>query len=95
MATHLGMLGTGDWAAWDSDMRPKSWRSTLFRLEPNGDTPLLGITSMMKSSAVNDPEFYWWTKGIPTHNATVTSVQTNDPANTTAIAYTNFLIDIS
>lgn len=87
MATLLGMMGTGDWATWDSDMRPKSWRSTLFRLEPNGDTPLLGITSMMKSSIVDDPEFYWWTKGIPVHNATVTAVYTNDPTGATPAAY--------
>lgn len=80
MATFLGMLGTGDWADWDSALRPKHWRNTLFRLEPNGDFPLLGITSMGKSSSVDDPEFYWWTKGIPDHRATITGTYSDSLA---------------
>ncbi len=53
----LGMRGTGDWVA---DQRPKSWREQILYLWPNGMTPLTAIMSMMKSSKVDDPEFYWW-----------------------------------
>jgi len=82
MSTYLGMMGTGDWDAWDSDLRPKHWRNTLFRLEPNGNMPILGITSMMKSRPVDDPEFYWFTKGIPSHRGTITGRYTNSGMST-------------
>lgn len=71
---NLGMMGTGDWA---TDERPKSWREKILHLYPNGDAPLTAILSKMKSESVDDYEFNWWTKGLATQAATVTSVYTN------------------
>ena len=71
----LGMRGNGDWS--DSDMRPKNWREGILRLYPNGDAPLTAILSKMKSEKTSDPQFYWWTKGLPTQAADVTGVYTD------------------
>jgi hypothetical protein len=70
----LGMRGTGDWA---TDQRPKSWREVLLFLYPNGMVPLTAILSKMRSEAVTDPQFYWWTKGLATQRAAVTGVYTD------------------
>jgi len=78
----LGMRGTGDWVA---DQRPKSWREMILYRYPNGMMPLTGILSKMGSEALTDPEFYWWTKSLPTQRATVTGVYT-DAALATAYA---------
>ena len=71
----LGMRGNGDWT--DSDMRPKNWREGVLRLYPNGDAPLTAILSKMGSEKVDDPQYYWWTKGLPTQAADVTGVYTD------------------
>lgn len=54
-----GLRGTGNWGA---DERPKDFRQSILWMEPNGDTPLLGLTSMVKGKGrtVTDPEFSWW-----------------------------------
>lgn len=74
MAGFLGMRGTGDWAA---DQRPKSWREGILRLYPNGSAPLTAILSMMNSEKVTDPEYYWWTKSLPTQRGTITGIYTD------------------
>jgi hypothetical protein len=70
----LGMRGNGDWA---TDQRPKNWRETMLFLFPNGDAPLTALLSKMKSEKTDDPEFYWWEKGLPTQRATATGVYTD------------------
>jgi len=70
----LGMRGDGDWA---TDQRPKNWREAILYRYPNGSAPLTAILSKMGSEKVDDPEFNWWTKGLPTQRATVTGVYTN------------------
>lgn len=45
--------------------RPKNWREGILRLYPNGKAPLFGLTSAMKTRMVDDPEFNWWEKGLP------------------------------
>lgn len=74
MAGFLGMRGTGDWV---TDQRPKSWREGILYLYPNGQAPLTAIMSKMKSEVVTDPQYYWWTKTLPTQRATITGVYTN------------------
>ena len=74
MTSFLGMRGTGDWA---TDERPKNWRQGILRLYPNGDMPLTAILSKMKERRVDDPEFNWWTKGLPSQAGTVTDVYTD------------------
>jgi len=59
----LGMRGTGDWA---TDQRPKNWRELILYLYPNGSAPLTAIMSKLKEEKVDDPEFNWWTKLLPT-----------------------------
>jgi hypothetical protein len=74
MAGFLGMRGTGDWV---TDQRPKSWREGILYLYPNGQAPLTAIMSKLKNEQVNDPQYYWWTKTLPTQRATITGVYTN------------------
>lgn len=75
MAAFLGMRGNGDWS--DSDMRPKNWRETVLYLYPNGNAPLTAIMSKMSEEKVDDPEFYWWTQGLPSQAGAVTNVYTD------------------
>jgi hypothetical protein len=70
----LGMRGTGDWA---TDQRPMNWREMILRLYPNGAAPLTAMMSKMKTEAVDDPQFHWWTKSLPTQAGTVTGVFTD------------------
>ena len=74
MTAFLGMRGTGDWV---TDQRPKNWRETMLFLYPNGSMPLTAIMSKMKSEKTDDPQFYWWTKLLPTQAAAVTGVYTD------------------
>lgn len=73
-----GLRHTGNFAA---DERPKSWRETILRLYPNGMAPLTGLTSAMKSSSVDDPEYNWFEKALPTQrvelSGNITDVQTS------------------
>lgn len=71
----FGMRGTADWS--DSAFRPKDWRETVLYLYPNGDAPLTALTSQMKSERASDPEYYWFTKGLPTQGGAVTGVYTD------------------
>jgi hypothetical protein len=74
MSAFLGMRGNGDWV---TDQRPKNWRETILFLYPNGSMPLTAIMSKMKSEKTDDPQFYWWTKLLPTQAGTVTGVYTD------------------
>jgi hypothetical protein len=69
----LGMRGNGDWV---TDQRPKNWRQQILKLYPNGQAPLTAMLSMMRSSAVDDPEFYWWTKTFAAAGGAVAGVYT-------------------
>jgi len=75
MGGFLGMRGTGSWD--DSNIRPKDWRQTLLYMEPNGDYPLTAIMSMMSSERATDPQFYWWTKTLPTQSGAITNIYTD------------------
>lgn len=58
MAAIPGLRGTGDWG---TDERPKNFRDGILWMNPNGDTPLLALSSRTGSkAAVDDPEFSWW-----------------------------------
>jgi hypothetical protein len=74
MAGFLGMRGTGDWA---TDQRPLNWRDSILYMYPNGDAPLTAIMAKMKSEKTDDPQYHWWTKGLPTQRATVTGIYTD------------------
>jgi hypothetical protein len=70
----LGMRGNDDWA---TDQRPKNWREGILYLYPNGTAPLTAMLAMLKEEKVDDPEFYWWTKSLPTQSGVVTDVYTD------------------
>lgn len=70
----LGLRSTDDFV---TDGRPKHWRAGILRLYPNGSAPLTALTAAMRSESVDDPEFNWWTKTLPTQRASVTGVYTN------------------
>lgn len=58
-----GLRTTSNFA---TDQRPKNWREGILMLDPNGSTPLVGLTSAMKKRSTDDPEYNWWEK--PTGN---------------------------
>ena len=74
MAGFLGMRGTGDWA---TDQRPKNWREVVLYEYPNGSAPVTAVMSKLGSEKVDDPEFNWWTKTLPTQAATITGKYTD------------------
>jgi hypothetical protein len=74
MAGFLGMRGTGDWV---TGQRPLNWREAILYLYPNGSAPLTAIMSKMKSEKVDDAQFNWWTKVLPTQRAAITGVYTD------------------
>lgn len=42
--------------------RPLNWRAGILMAYPNGNMPLTGLTSLMKSESTDDPEYNWWEK---------------------------------
>ncbi len=46
--------------------RPENWRAGMLMLDPNGMTPLTGLTSAMKKRVVDDPLFHWFEKSMET-----------------------------
>jgi len=73
MSAFMGMRGTGDWG---TDERPKNWRQGILYEYPNGDAPLTALISKLGEQSVDDPEFYWWTKSLPTQAGAITDVFT-------------------
>lgn len=79
----FGMFGSGSFVANED---PQSWRQGILRLYPNADTPLVGITSMLPSEAINNKKHNWWTKVFQNPSGTVTGVYTDSGL---ATAYTS------
>lgn len=86
-----GLRGTGDWG---TDERPKNFREGILFVAPNGDTPVLGLSSRTGSkSSVDDPEFSWWAEpqdliqvqveGQLDSDDTLVTVDSSDPDATT------------
>lgn len=65
-----GLRTSGNFQA---DQRPKNWREAMLFLHPNGKMPLTGLTSQMKSSSTNDPEFSWFEKATPDQRMTLSA----------------------
>lgn len=60
MSGIAGLRGTGDWG---TDERPKSFRESILRFNPNGTAPIFALSSRAKKRSVTDPEFSWWNEG--------------------------------
>lgn len=86
MPTATPYLGTRASDNFATDQRPKSWRETILYLWPNGSAPLTAMLAKAKSEKVDDPEFSWFTKVLPTQSVAVTGVYTNSGLST---AYTS------
>lgn len=59
MAAVAGLRGTGDWG---TDERPKNFRENILFYQPNGTSPIFGLTSKAGKKSVDDPEFSWWSE---------------------------------
>lgn len=60
MSGIAGLRGTGDFG---TDERPKDFRDSILRFNPNGDAPIFALTSRAKKKKTTDPEFAWWHEG--------------------------------
>jgi len=54
-----GLRATTDFDA-VTGQRPNAWREGVLRLDPVGETPLYGLTTLMRSRRVDDPLFNWF-----------------------------------
>ena len=79
----LGMRATLDWV---TDQRPRNWRENILYNYPNGMMPLTGLTALMGSQSVDDPEFNWWTYNFTTASGAVNGVFTTPDLS---VAYTS------
>lgn len=82
----MAITGIRNTANFGADERPKNWREGLFRMEPNGMMPLLGLTSALKERQVDDPEFYWWEKDTPNQRVTIGTAIANTTDTTIALS---------
>lgn len=71
MQAFLNMRASSSHA--DADFRPKNWREKLMRLYPNGSVSLTALTALMPSESTNDPQYYWFDKGLPKQAAAITA----------------------
>ena len=58
----LGLRGVGNFATSEA---PQNWREGILRFYPNGETPLIALSSMGKSEATDHYLFNWWDKALP------------------------------
>ena len=86
MTAVAGLRGTGDFS---TDERPKSFRESILRMRPNGQSPIFALSSKAKKRTVTDPEFSWWTE--PDVNV---RLQVNKSGNHTS-SDTTIIIDSS
>lgn len=90
MAAVAGLRGTGDFGV---DERPKDFREMILFLEPNGDSPIFGLSSKARKRTVTDPEYNWWDEpndqvrlqvnGAVATGGTLITVDSADPDATT------------
>ena len=76
----LGLRGVGNFATSEA---PQNWREGILRFYPNGEAPLIALSSMGKSEATTDYLFNWWDKALPGRRMFV-----NDAAGITSSATT-------
>lgn len=81
MPSIIGMLNTKSYN--DTDRRPKNWREYILYENPNPPTPLTALLGMAGGGQpTDDPEFYFWTKKLPTQRGAITGVYTNSSLST-------------
>ena len=60
-----------------NDARPKNYREGILISRPNGSTPLMALSSLMKTSSTNDPEYKWYEKTMSAMRIQIASDITN------------------
>jgi hypothetical protein len=78
----VGLRATGDVV---SNELPGDWRAGILRLYPNGQAPLTGLTSLMKSKK-SEFHYHWWTKTLNTQRAAITGLYSDALLATTYLA---------
>lgn len=58
----LGLRGMGNFA---TNEAPENWRQGILFFYPNGETPLVALSSMGKNEATDHYKFHWWDKSLP------------------------------
>jgi len=81
----MAIQGLRTTANFVADQRPKNWREGILLLNPNGSTPLVGLTSVMKKRETDDPEFNWWEKALQTRRLQMASSATALTTSNTSI----------
>jgi len=61
-----GLIGTNQMGlpGTDTGERPMNWREGILQRFPNGDTPLVALTSAMKKKTTDDPQFHFWEREV-------------------------------
>lgn len=71
MSTFFGMRGTGDFVANET---PENWRKYIFEMVPNGNTPILNLTSMGRGEPTDSSTFHWWDRTMAVQAGSITDV---------------------
>lgn len=58
--------------------RPENWREGILLQYPNGDTPLLALTSQMRTEHTDDPKYHWWEKQLDNRELTISADLSSD-----------------
>ena len=74
MATILGLRGSGNFA---TNEAPENWREGILFYYPNGETPLVALSSQGKSEASDHYKFHWWDKTLPGRRIGINSAVTD------------------
>jgi len=80
----MAIQGLRTTANFVTDQRPKNWREGILLLDPNGNIPLVGLTSVMKKRETDDPEYNWWEKAMETRRLKLASSATAITAGNTS-----------
>jgi hypothetical protein len=72
MANILGLINAESFAA----NRFNDHRRQVFYFYPNGSAPLMGLLSLLRDEATNDPTFYWYEKRLSENWTTAANIST-------------------
>ena len=78
----LGLRGVGNFATSEA---PQNWREGILRYYPNGETPLVALSSQGKNEATDHYLFNWWDKALPGRRLFVNNAAGYDSAATSIV----------
>ncbi len=83
-----GLRDTSDFTV--TGQRPENWREGMLLLDPNGMTPLTGLTSAMKKRVTDDALFHWFEKSLETRRVELHATN-GDLTTTNTVTATGWL----